>query len=915
MALGVGLIWPVCVLCLSLIKHINGQYQDHVFCGDIIVDSIDSGSHIYQFNLNHTENVNFDLCQSVADVTIFIFNVNYDEVSNQYCSGGDYCGSCHNGGNYAENFTIPMMQSGQYYIGIAPYDVGGQYNLIINCISTNGVIKQNNSYPNSTIMYTTSASSDKCKYWLNEEYSVLPSQQIVSAIIITDSMIEISFDIKLTEYCNTSICNILYIGTPSIKLPSISINADGKYFEISVTDEYKFNYVYTIANADVILPVDNKYHHIYLIFASNKQIFKVDDVTHYASYSSHYGDYVSLLNQEYILYASSPWSKNVDATLRNVCIYPTVSDDSASNTINCGDDLNGEIFSSQDVEYYYFTLLEQYYPVLFDSCNSSYDTVLSLYDITFNFLDEADDDGSCGNRAQLLINSLDTGDYILGIGGVSYDTPHYGKWRVKMICVYNDTNSTHRNYKLIQGWNQHWNDAEVACQSIFSTNLATITTEADMIAVLEIINKNWIAHEGVWIGMHLDVVNNGNWKWSDDTSCSYTATGNCIDDIHWHVGQPEYNDSVNSQSAQIGAYLYVGSDASSAVMYDTHFDGNLSYFMCNAPNRSDSEYCLDINGCWRSTVCCNDSALRLDIKPKSSSDYFRPPIAYWNETLFVVGLEAIHYTKFDLFASEYAWHYTIYNDLDTKWLTYMSSQRYAQFESSLYLYVPNVEYTELTLIHFDLNTLKSTPYVTPQDTSDLIWTRNYLDDRCIVADESHVYIVGESTILIYYTNLNEWSVSDRISNLNTAACAITNDYKSIYIFSYDSFVIRYNVMDGNITILDSKSPNLCWLLFAKAVTAKNGKMYLSGCYISWQTAIFDPKIEQFEAQTIDINHPIDTGSYYNSHMTSFDDNVLLLFSVINTINTLLYFTVTDLISINFVDTTSTVWPSDGFLIK
>eukprot|EP01084_Bolivina_argentea_P248510 415713_1 len=139
-------------------------------------------------------------------------------------------------------------------------------------------------------------------------------------------------------------------------------------------------------------------------------------------------------------------------------------------------------------------------------------------------------------------------------------------------------------------------------------------------------------------------------------------------------------------------------------------------------------------------------------------------------------------------------------------------------------------------------------------------------------------------------------------------------------------VIKFNVITGFTTLIDHQSPpNLWWTSTAHALTAGNGKIYLHGCYISWQTAIFDPKTETFETGTVDINHANTVQFYDKSRLAKYDDNVLLLLSVIDIsqINSYsvkdisLYSTITDLVSINITETEliSKIWPSDRFPIK
>eukprot|EP01084_Bolivina_argentea_P006491 12320_1 len=113
---------------------------DNISCEDTILDTIsdsnaNDSSHLYELTINNTYNVNFDACRSNIDLVIVIFDDLDNDISNSYCSNGDWCGQCDEYNNgYPENFTIPSMVSGKYVIQIEPYSAGGQYEILVNCM-------------------------------------------------------------------------------------------------------------------------------------------------------------------------------------------------------------------------------------------------------------------------------------------------------------------------------------------------------------------------------------------------------------------------------------------------------------------------------------------------------------------------------------------------------------------------------------------------------------------------------------------------------------------------------------------------------------------------------------------------------------------------------------------------------------
>eukprot|EP01084_Bolivina_argentea_P184596 318363_1 len=255
-----------------------------------------------------------------------------------------------------------------------------------------------------------------------------------------------------------------------------------------------------------------------------------------------------------------------------------------------------------------------------------------------------------------------------------------------------------------------------------------------------------------------------------------------------------------------------------------------------------------------------------------------------------------------------------HNNFSTN-ITNMKSQRYAQYQQSLYFVVENNDRKDV-LVDLNLHSLSIQFIAMPEIEVD------GKDKYCLVTDGLQIYLVAEPYLLTYKIQTNKWNIGI-IEHLYTTTCAITNDYQYIYIFTApkprtDSAVIKYETKTGIYTFLEN--PNLCFSRYdaARAITGKDGKMYLHGCYVaSWRTLIFNPTLEQFETQTIDIDTPTHTYYHRYSQLAVFDDNILLLRHTTEEGATSLYFGVTDLISINLTNTerklllnnNEYIWPS------
>eukprot|EP01083_Nonionella_stella_P203585 742792_1 len=500
------LFW--CFLYLLLIKYGNCQriLKDYVACGDVISDTMNGSEiHFYPFDVPRQYNINFYTCASLSDIVIHIVHVinatTGSDISSSFCHDGDWCGSCtHRNNMFPENFTITAMLPATYVIRIRPYTYPGygtsSYEFSIHCIDTNASnnMASNTALPNTTTSVTTDFySTIECDYYGKNAYSISSSQLILDSIAINNNAIKIEFDIQRNDSCNQSSCNILYFGTDDkMQYVSLSINGIGNYFEITFVTDYDFTDIYRIPNTNTLLPVDNDYHNIYLILNDHPNVFKMGTFVRY-----YYSTSLSPYNATYQLYMSNEEDPTTYATVSNLCIQsPMFTNDKCEvcgAEITCGETVTSMLTSSSDIDYLYFNLsadtTNSHSKVMFDSCGSSYDTYLYLYDINFNILFQGDDEGDCGTKEQLTIDPLHSGEYILGVSGYGVESFHsYGEWEIHILCsdseLVNETvNPNQLPYaSMYDSFNfpLHWWEIETACEQEYETSLATVITEQDM---------------------------------------------------------------------------------------------------------------------------------------------------------------------------------------------------------------------------------------------------------------------------------------------------------------------------------------------------------------------------------------------------------------------------------------------------
>eukprot|EP01084_Bolivina_argentea_P111322 198666_1 len=475
----------------------------------------------------------------------------------------------------------------------------------------------------------------------------------------------------------------------------------------------------------------------------------------------------------------------------------------------------------------------------------------------------------------------------------------------------------------------NWYALENRCEAEFGTALATIISEKDLKTAVTDINdilndKGWAKEQrtnfNIHIGLISDLINGGKWKWVDGTKCDYTPTGDCSDDIHWHKNQPD-GEPVLALPEQFTAVLYIPDVSTNvnATFYDdplddrsndhTSLEGGIAvFYLCNGPKSQYSVQGCTQKSCWINKQYLDDDYVREDSIPT----YIKPIVAYWKSKLFIIGTNQMHYTPMKLFYNDFEWNHKTHNfSIDWSLEGYM----YTQYQSTIYFYAFQCEFGyKNCFVKIDLDSLELQLIHVPDQYPANV--------QCIVADENSVYLVGPSSIYKY--TADDWTISILDTGVSTRICAITYDEKYIYMFDYP-IIIKYDINFGSFKIL--QTTNICMFQQGTAnndhdvrtVTGINGKIYFHGCYFAgWKTLIFDPKMEQFENETIDITEPTkgDMPYYRFSYPIVFDDNILLLLYR-NAQSFLVHSAVTDLVSINFSNTNMLpeIWPSDGFDIK
>eukprot|EP01084_Bolivina_argentea_P251185 421189_1 len=542
--------------------------------------------------------------------------------------------------------------------------------------------------------------------------------------------------------------------------------------------------------------------------------------------------------------------------------------------------------------------------------------------------------------AFLEISSLPRGEYILGISAFqTNDYPNYGAWKLKVRCGIS-------NYALFRflsfGSEQNnWFTAESNCENLYGTTLATISTHQDLEEATAIINENGLYTVPVWIGLNKNISN--IYQWIDGMQlCVDHDNVSCIDELNW------YNDSIPDENyTNVAAYLAYDALGVRPQTYTLVFGG-----LCNAPNGKYRQIagCKMCTNCWIGRNVSATPELELDALLFEQTRLYgttvttsiiqqRAPVAFWNSTLFIIGNTSIYYSMFELFQNEYKWNQKQYNFNNS--YMFMQFQRYAQYQSDLYLYAATNDiriksFGEYVLYHINLNTLQIKLYETERipNVNFKCEGLNCIDnpeDRltyfCIVATGEYVYVFHGQIIEIFDVKTKSWDIRLMLF-ISPLTCSITNDHNFIYIFVNPSTqdhsnIIQYNTISGEnkyiiapiVCQFNTDKSYINLMRIPRSITGRNGKIYIHGCHPAiWKTLIFDPTTVMFEINTVGIDAPTSPIHYKNSAMTVFDDNVLL-FITYNSTKMSLFYAITDIVSINFTATETIVWPSQGFDIK
>eukprot|EP01083_Nonionella_stella_P233747 823256_1 len=876
-----------------LSQHVNCQCQrilpirQHVSCWNAITDTISvTETHYYQLSVNESYDINFDSCISEIDVIVVVEDVDGNDISGSYCDQGNACGSCNNHHNYiAENFTMPAIPLGTYFIKIASLLAeSGPYHFQIKCIGSMDNISHNDTHltntPNPTLAYTMTSvpaafyRTDDCDYFSDNIYSVSDSQSIRS-LIIKDDSITVAFDIKLNEYCNSALCNILYIVTADcMESLSLSINGIKNYFEISIVSEYDYHDVYRIPDANVSLPIDDRYHAVYLLFMyasgdhdHHPNVFTIDNFTHH-----YYSTSLTPSNTRYQLYISNPWDDTTNADISNICIHSLKYNndycDVCDGEIQCGETQTSQsypVFNPLHSNYLYFNLSKQLNGsyVMFDSCGS----YLYLYDIRFNMLYEGNNGGDVHCVKGKLMVPLYAGEYILSISGSYSDYPR-SQWQLRVLCFHSlshfETNK-HPYTMWYDIWStSEWWEMESTCEQVFGTSLATIITEQDVMDALDLIRMYDTTAQNIsaWIGMYKLPTNSSNWRWISGTPCKYSLSGNCTKDINWRDGEPDnmLYDGLTHRKSTIGTYLKIQDDGNDYWILDEDPNGEKMYMLlCNAPNgRYAITSCTNHENCWfaiamhGSNLTVNTSLTVYDDTWKEEFRY-RPPIAYWKSKLFIIGYDEIYYVTFGLFDHQYEWKSKVYNQNKTYRQHAHSAPWYAQDGPFLYLYSEENTYyfgdDSNAMLQINLETLDVRYYVAPETSSDRSY--NWYETEytyCMVAGNNVVYLVRNPHILAFDTRGDSWNASRFSVSLENKVDVCVMNTERTYIYLFDWFyqiTIKYDIHTGLQQQWKDTGINVCISGSSRergivAIAARDNKIYFHGCYIaSWKTLIFD----------------------------------------------------------------------------
>ncbi len=525
------------IQCETLPSHI----RSNVSCNEIISDTFVNESQYHQLVINSSYEIHFEDCNhDNINATLTILDEFEKVASNAYCSDSNECGNCW------VYFSVPLNK-GTYFLKIEPYinGKGGSYELKIDC-------------------------SSNCDYYVAENDMISISHRMFESVTIIDDKIEIEFDIKINEDCNASICNILYLGnTPYISYPSLSINGQDNYFNISLRDQTQWHEFYE-PNAKQILSTNNSFQHIYLSIKPKEKVFMIDDIVYGSAIravpsqitpfflselqemNENNVNVSTIWHPSYPLFMSNPWNNdtNFNATIKNLCIRsaPQIVD-----TMRCNSKLNviGDILIG-DIKYYKVVLLKNTYYLTFNLISLYFRYVFSfrLYDNAFNVVYQVQSQQyTLRAMGDIVINSLDAGEYLVRLEFTEQGSFVSDGWfTVPLYCIFKSNTDRYVFTPDVSG-EMSWPAAQWHCEHRYGSTLATMVSPQEIEQAVQVMNQStllfsqggwddtyWVNINNLWIGMYKTL--DSNWQWVDGTACSYNGTGYCIDD------QSPYHDSL-----------------------------------------------------------------------------------------------------------------------------------------------------------------------------------------------------------------------------------------------------------------------------------------------------------------------------------------------------------------------------------
>eukprot|EP01083_Nonionella_stella_P282915 962877_1 len=605
-------------------------------------------------------------------------------------------------------------------------------------------------------------------------------------------------------------------------------------------------------------------------------------------------------------------------------------------------------------EYYYLHTHSNEQPVQFDFCSSLQLPHIYVYDTQSNLIWDKNIQ-HCNTTLPTLNGEI----YIIQIR-------HVWPWSLTVHCTPFRTNTASlparrrlKVHNVTWRFDYLWNSAQKRCEDEFGSYLATLATRQDVMDSWDIVT--WLSQPEtdqttVYTGLWKDALHNNQWHWIDGTPCNASTTNQCASDFLWDDSMNSANQTVETITQMFGVLTitplsgnYSNTITSTIIQLRNH-SSNLSiggeefsdyYNKRTSPlrqiacNQNRSKYtpskCRNTLHCWTQITTFSDAKLIQDIA--IDKDYFLSPVAFWNSTLFVVGLNQIHWTEFALFETEYMWHHVYYRNVSFN--TTMHPFDYAQFQSNLYMHLIRVGAPNV-LLHIDLNNLSNVTYIDiPNTFSALVDIERYESESmyCVVATDKYVAVIRAVGGMVYDLQARVWIHVELypLAFQVKITCSVSKDHQIVYVFSEigpNTLLVKFDFETNTGAFLEKPPPSV-WPGYS-AITGLNDKIYLQGIYtVSWKTIVFDTKTEQYQNYTVDIDDPIPRNIpfYRTSSLAMYDDNILLLFHATDDIypetydgvpfkHASLYYSITELISVNFTSTIQCdIWPSDGFDIR